>query len=124
MLFRITFLNDSSGGFIVLRTRRQPFFFGPLQRARSTGAGFAELGGLLWIALEQIRQRQGGVDLGNDAVDARDLGLGLRDLLLQRQAFFGLFNLGAQRLVATAAFVAAVTRIAAHAARRQHGGAV
>ena len=52
------------------------------------GARLAELGGLLRIAREQIRQRQRGVDLGDDAVDALDLGLGVRDPLLQRRRAF------------------------------------
>jgi len=34
-------------------------------------------GRLLRVALEQIRQRECGVDLGDNAVDARDLGLGV-----------------------------------------------
>ena len=66
-----------SGGFVILRTCRQPFFLGALQRALGTGAGLAELGGLLRVALEQIGQRQRGIDLGDDAVDACDLGLGV-----------------------------------------------
>ena len=59
---------------IVLRACRQPFFLGALQGAFGAGPRLAELGRLLRVALEHIRQRQRGIDLGNDAVDAGDLG--------------------------------------------------
>ena len=55
-----------------MRTCFQPVFLGALQRACGTCTGLAELGGLLRIAREQVRQRERGVDLGDDAVDARD----------------------------------------------------
>src|SRR5450755_4342625 len=108
---------DSAGGFVILRARRQPLFLGALKSARRTGTRLAELGSLLRVALEQIRQRQRDIDLGDDAVDARYLGLGVRNLLLQRDA---LFAFGADRLVAAgAAFIAAaVARIRPHAACR------
>src|SRR6202035_1231616 len=78
----------SARRFVILRTRRQPFFLGALQRAGSTGARFGELRRLLGVAGKQIRQRERRIDLGNDAVDARDLGLGFGYLLFQRDTLF------------------------------------
>ncbi len=92
-----TSVSPASRRLVIFRTRRQPFFLGPLQRARRAGARLAELGGLFRIAREQIRQRQRGVDLGDDAADARDLGLGVRNPLLQRRALFALAALRACR---------------------------
>ena len=47
-----------TGRFVELRTRFQPVFLGPPQRAFGAGARLAELRGLLGIALEQVRQAQ------------------------------------------------------------------
>src|SRR6266403_4842334 len=103
----------SAGRFIILRTGGQPFFLGSLQGACRTGPRLAELGSLLRVAREQIRQRQCRIDLGDDAVDARDLGLGLGNLLLQRYALFAPAAL--RPVAAVAALVAAaVARIRAH----------
>ena len=49
---------------------------------------------MLRIAREQIRQCQRRIDLGNDAIDSRDLGLGVGNLLFQRYALLGLVALG------------------------------
>src|SRR5579859_3362276 len=99
------------------RARFQPFLLGALQRACSIGAGLAELRGLLWIACKNIRQRQRGVDLGDDATDTLDLGLGLGDALSGRL----LARIpGAFGLLASLTAFAAVTGRRALAPRRQH----
>src|SRR4051812_30562509 len=62
--------------FVKLRTGFQPIFLGPSQCAFGAGARLAELRGLLGIAGEQVGQSERSIDLGDDAVDAFDLGLG------------------------------------------------
>src|SRR6266516_2245831 len=81
-------VRDLARRFVVLRTCFQPDFFRPPQRAFGAGACFAELGGLLGVAREQIRQGKRGVDLGDDAVDALDFGLRFGNPLLQRRPLF------------------------------------
>src|SRR4051812_22922069 len=104
--------------FVKLRAGFQPAFFRPPQRAFGTGARLAELRGLLRIAREQIRQRKRGVDLGDDAVDALDFGLGHGDPLLQRRSPFAFATLGLYAFLITLA--AALARTAARVADRQH----
>ena len=87
-----------------MRASRQPFFLGPLQRALGSSPRLRQLSCLLRIALEQVRQRQRGIDFGYDSVDARDLGLRLGNLLLQGHSVSGLVARSPVRSIADALF--------------------
>ena len=89
---------------------RQPILFGALQGLGRGAARLAELRGLRRLARKDIRQRERCVDLGDDAVDALDLRLGVGDLL-------------PQRLPALAAFVARRSAVCALSSRSRCGRA-
>src|SRR6187431_2384280 len=86
--------SDLTSRFVKLGTCLQPVFLGTPQRGFGTGARLAELGSLPGIAREQVRQGKRRVDLGDDAVDARDFGLGYGDPLSQWRSLFAFAALG------------------------------
>ena len=81
-------------GFVELRARLQPLLLRARQRVGGIGACLRQLRGLLGIARENVRQRQRGVDLGDDVADARDLALGFGNPFLQRAAIVRLRRCG------------------------------